>query len=399
MLSVATYCRAPRRVHSDTSAREFAKFLSTPKQTKMRSKLVLWGQRQGGIVLTATLLIFGYLSIWYIVLESWMWFSSLTGLLKCILYHIPIVFLFWSLFQVHRTDPGEVPTGWEPSDATEEEKERTRSRSHETGGAPIRRDYRIKWRYCVFCQRFKPPRAHHCKICRRCVLKFDHHCPFLSTCIGYHNHKFLMLFCFYFLFCGTLALATYAIWGISFFVGSPATRRQEVQLEEEVFSPSVFIIKGILLTLNLLLLVPCMISVGILFARQIWLTRRNTTSVEIWERHWAEMDCKKEGKAYNYPWDLENDWENWKTVMGKSYWMWPFPCFTVTSSSLTFSSDENHHTDTHQAGIVFPTNGKPETVALNIVQVYSDETSATTEDDDDDDCEDEEVVKEKNSLV
>jgi len=31
-------------------------------------------------------------------------------------------------------------------------------------------------RYCLKCNRVKPPRSHHCRRCGTCVLKMDHHC-------------------------------------------------------------------------------------------------------------------------------------------------------------------------------------------------------------------------------
>nr|CAD1830699.1 unnamed protein product [Ananas comosus var. bracteatus] len=95
--------------------------------------------------------------------------------------------------------------------------------------------------FCAYCQKPKPPRAHHCRSCRACVTDMDHHCPFVSVihnfylsaafrrcsyldrfiygcclqignCVGAANHRFFVAFlisvvvsCAY-----VVAMATYA---------------------------------------------------------------------------------------------------------------------------------------------------------------------------------------------
>jgi ribosomal protein L40E len=34
--------------------------------------------------------------------------------------------------------------------------------------------------FCTYCNKPKPPRAHHCRSCKMCVVDMDHHCPFVS---------------------------------------------------------------------------------------------------------------------------------------------------------------------------------------------------------------------------
>ncbi|CAH8591326.1 Palmitoyltransferase zdhhc2 [Schistosoma haematobium] len=51
-----------------------------------------------------------------------------------------------------------------------------------------------KIRVCNVCAIIKPDRSHHCSTCGVCLLKMDHHCPWTNNCIGFHNHKFFIVF-------------------------------------------------------------------------------------------------------------------------------------------------------------------------------------------------------------
>lgn len=53
---------------------------------------------------------------------------------------------------------------------------------------------------CVHCENLRPENADHCNFCNRCVQKFDHHCVFVNNCLGYRNHKWFLLFLFFFTF-------------------------------------------------------------------------------------------------------------------------------------------------------------------------------------------------------
>jgi len=54
-----------------------------------------------------------------------------------------------------------------------------------------------EWKYCYICRLNSPPRSYHCTQCEECILKRDLHCVFGGCCIGYHNHRFYVLCCFY----------------------------------------------------------------------------------------------------------------------------------------------------------------------------------------------------------
>ncbi|XP_072974853.1 protein S-acyltransferase 11 isoform X1 [Typha angustifolia] len=48
--------------------------------------------------------------------------------------------------------------------------------------------------FCAYCEKPKPPRAHHCRSCRSCIMDMDHHCPFIGNCVGAANHRFFVAF-------------------------------------------------------------------------------------------------------------------------------------------------------------------------------------------------------------
>ncbi|CAH8519138.1 unnamed protein product [Dicrocoelium dendriticum] len=65
----------------------------------------------------------------------------------------------------------------------------------ETRNLPVRmvgRDGSIN--LCLKCGLIKPDRAHHCSTCGKCVLQLDHHCPWTNNCVGFHNHKYFIIF-------------------------------------------------------------------------------------------------------------------------------------------------------------------------------------------------------------
>eukprot|EP00796_Vickermania_ingenoplastis_P004296 gene4296-3112_t len=74
---------------------------------------------------------------------------------------------------------------------------------------------------CPFCQVYMLQGTLHCRFCDRCVPFMCHHCCSIGQCIGFGNHKFYILFLFYFLAAAALSVPTsiVVLWkGWNFFV-------------------------------------------------------------------------------------------------------------------------------------------------------------------------------------
>jgi palmitoyltransferase len=63
-------------------------------------------------------------------------------------------------------------------------------------------------RWCKHCEAHKPDRTHHCSVSGRCILRFDHFCPWVNNAVGFNNHKFFILFCFW---CAVLCVVAFAL--------------------------------------------------------------------------------------------------------------------------------------------------------------------------------------------
>jgi len=165
----------------------------------------------------------------------------------------------------------------------------------------------------------------------------DHHCPWISACIGYHNQKYYLLFLIYGVLTAVIFLSTYTAWYYNVLI-----EKNEAQMEID----GGLIFKVVLATINVVLLVVALVLVSILLSKQLSLVTQNVTTIEVWEKIWAEQDCAEKGQSYNHVWDLGR-FKNLQQAFGSNVLLWPFP-----------SLPEGN-------GINFPTNGRPEVCVVD----------------------------------
>jgi len=213
--------------------------------------------------------------------------------------HVTFSLFLYSFYTACSTDPGLVSLSFAPKVVSEHQVKEHLSvpRNH------LRFTYAHSVRVCHTCEIVYAPRAHHCRECNRCVLRMDHHCPFIDNCVGFWNHKAFILLLFY-----ASVLCTTMIGWTSYV------------LYEGIEGVFLYVV-GIS---DLLIYILLACNTIVLFIRQMWFVCHNNTNIELWIRHWASLDAKRENKKYRYPYD-KGLLHNLKDFMGESVWLWPLP--------------------------------------------------------------------------
>jgi len=188
--------------------------------------------------------------------------------------------------------------------------------------------YRPKW--CLYCQAFKPPRAHHCREWNACVLKLDHYCPWVYNCVGYKNHKYFILFLFYSTICLIYLLAcciTRFISTVSETVASPG--KPLLNIPEAVFMMVQFVVT-----------LPVTIGIASLFVYQIGCLKNNVTSIETFSYKRYTKIAKQNNVVFKWFYDF-GVLHNVKQVLGTRLWEWFLPIMPehiITGDGVTFNT-------------------------------------------------------------
>ena len=101
----------------------------------------------------------------------------------------------------------------------------------------------------------------------RCVLKMDHHCPWIANCVGYHNHRYFVLYLMY-LWIGT---------GYGMLIGFyPFLNASDMSMPYQGYLSREVIIFTYLLTMGVF------VAIFILFSWQVFLVLSNQTTPEFY---------------------------------------------------------------------------------------------------------------------
>jgi len=256
-------------------------------------------------------------SFWFCIVVPWseMWFGSTFGLFGFSILHTLIFLTAINYYKAATVDPGFVPKDWTPTGYTQSELDYAVFVAKQI--KPIhRRYYSHSVRFCTICDSFKPPRSHHCNECNRCLQRMDHHCYFLNTCIAYYNHKFFISF-----------MVAGFVSSICLIVLHTLRSFELIHLLKD---PDYYIhpLEGIGGISSLLILLVASLLLGSILFPHLTLLFDNTTTIEVWERHWATEDIKLLKSSsyyqYQYPYD-KGRIENFKEVFGSSQMTWCLP--------------------------------------------------------------------------
>jgi len=167
------------------------------------------------------------------------------------------------------------------------------------------------WQLCTICECPSPPRAWHCNTCGICILKRDHHCIFTGCCIGYHNHRYFIMFLWY-LFFG----AAYAFCYSNFFIWNRIPFEFPMSIFKIIF-PVAILFFGFDNSINqFYLLIYVMTAVGTLYTGVLCIYHFNLVLKGI-----VSNESNKKDFTYNVGWK-----DNIKEVLGERWYLtWLVP--------------------------------------------------------------------------
>jgi len=166
-------------------------------------------------------------------------------------------------------------------------------------------------RYCKWCDKYKPDRAHHCRVCKRCVLKMDHHCPWLHNCVGFHNHKYFLVLIFY----GTVCAS---------FVGISILPSAIASTEEKHLKTMVLFISGEVIAGTLVFLL------SLFLCYHLWILMKGMTTIEFCEKS-SQYNFRSQ---YNLG-CLQNLYSN----LGPHWYLWCLPFSPAIGDGCSYEVD------------------------------------------------------------
>jgi len=179
-----------------------------------------------------------------------------------------------------------------------------------TGDTPVKKGEGFS-RYCKICKRSKPDRSHHCHVCKKCVLRMDHHCPWTSNCVGFHNHRFFVLFLFYlWMGCGYVAFMSFN----PFMDSSNFKRDWESAVNQSI------IVFTFVITLSV-----C-VALTFMLGWHMYLVVSGQTTIEFYYNKFMQAKSKSRGEVFYNEYDIGKR-INFDIFFGThgSWYAWMFP--------------------------------------------------------------------------
>ncbi|KAJ1610673.1 DHHC-like palmitoyl transferase [Cryptosporidium canis] len=229
--------------------------------------------------------------------------SSEAGITQLIVFNVCVLMTLICFTLSIVTKPGEIPNTpeWSIKAVEGGAKNDIRSREFKSNG---------ERRYCKWCSKYKPDRAHHCRVCRTCVLKMDHHCPWISNCVGWGNHKYLLL------------LILYSAISCSFITVTLApTLNKSLNMSTIQFGDIVALLLAEILSAFLV------VVLFSFFFFHLWLVFNSMTTIEFCE--------KSRSTSYTNVW-FKGYMHSFMQVFGKNPLLWIFPIGNQVGDGIHF---------------------------------------------------------------
>jgi len=163
------------------------------------------------VIALTIVVVFLYFTAVFNAIDALFSLDTTRGRLNLAILSLTTSLSFWCFFTVVYTDPGTVPSDWQPpieEGGIHGPTSNTTPPTTAAAAVVVERKKSGGFRKCRKCPTspFKPPRTHHCRQCNRCVLRMDHHCVWVNNCIGHNNYRAFLQMCIYFFLAALHAL-------------------------------------------------------------------------------------------------------------------------------------------------------------------------------------------------
>lgn len=282
--------------------------------------------------------------------------NSEAGITQVVIFNVFVLMTLICFVLSIVTKPGEIPNTPEWSVKAVEGGSQNDIKSRELKSNGERR-------YCKWCAKYKPDRAHHCRVCRTCVLKMDHHCPWISNCVGWGNHKYLLL------------LILYSAISCSFITITLApTLNKSLNMSTIQFGDIVALLLAEILSVFLV------VVLFSFFFFHLWLVFNSMTTIEFCE--------KSRNSSYTNMW-FRGYFHSFKQVFGTNPLLWIFPIGNQVGDGINFDHSnitegtiqDNEHTDGSNINTSVVVDCQPKTAEESSLLLSSKHDSSKPRDD------------------